>query len=150
MLKEDIDLYNQIRDARAKLEKQAQYLKEKEQVIKAKLLATLTANGLDSITESGFTVFKKHNIRAEITNHEALQEVMYNLMTEARAEGRPLQDGLLLQRTVSKSSVVDLIHERLGLKEDEELDVADDTTIAEAAKLGIRLVDNLDISIRKK
>lgn len=75
---------------------------------------------------------------------------MYELMTKARAEGRPLQDGLLLQRTVAKNTVLDLIHSRLGLKDDEELDVNSQATIDEAAKLGLRLVDLVDVSIRKK
>ena len=150
MLKDKILLYNEIREARAKYEKHAQYLKDKEQVLKAEMLAELASKGLDSLTEAGFTVFKKHTIRAEITDHETLQSAMYELMTQARAEGRPLQDGLLLQRTVAKNTVIDLIHSRLGLKEDEDMDVNDPKTIDEASKLGLRLVDNVDISIRKK
>lgn len=150
MLKDKIKLFNEVREARAKFEKQAQFLKEKENELKAQMLAELSAHGLDSLTEDGYTIFKKHNIRAEVIDHAQLQEVMYDLMTKAKAEGRPLQDGLLLQRTVSKSSVIDLIHERLGLKADEEMDVNAQNTIDEATKLGLRLVDNIDISVRKK
>ena len=75
---------------------------------------------------------------------------MFALMVKAKEEGRPLQDGLLLQRTVAKTTVLDLIHARLGLKEDEEMDVNAQNTIDEADKLGLRLVDNIDISVRKK
>ena len=150
MLKETIALYNKVRDARASLEKQASALKDKEEELKADMLAELNAVGVDSISESGYTIFKKHNVRAEITDHTSLQEAMYQLMTQAKAEGRPLQDGLLLQRTVAKTTVIDLIASRLGLNADEDLDVNAQSTIDEANKLGIRLVDKIDVSIRKK
>lgn len=150
MLKETIALYNKVRDARASLEKQASVLKYKEEELKASMLAELNAVGVDSISEGGYTIFKKHNVRAEITDHASLQEAMYQLMTQAKAEGRPLQDGLLLQRTVAKTTVIDLIASRLGLNADEDLDVNAQNTIDEANKLGIRLVDKIDVSIRKK
>ena len=150
MLLDYIEKYQQVRDARAKLEKDVENLKAAENALKASMLASLDATGLDSIKEGGYTVFKKHNIRAEITDHAKLQGVMYDLMTEAYNEGRPLQDGLLLQRTVAKTTVLDLIHTRLGLPEDKELDVNDQNTIDEADRLGLRLVDNIDISVRKK
>lgn len=150
MLKETIALYNKVRDARASLEKQASALKDKEEELKASMLAELNAVGVDSISEGGYTIFKKHNVRAEITDHASLQEAMYQLMTQAKAEGRPLQDGLLLQRTVAKTTVIDLIASRLGLNADEDLDVNAQDTIDEANKLGIRLVDKIDVSIRKK
>lgn len=150
MLKETIALYNKVRDARASLEKQASVLKYKEEELKASMLAELNAVGVDSISEGGYTIFKKHNVRAEITDHTSLQEAMYQLMTQAKAEGRPLQDGLLLQRTVAKTTVIDLIASRLGLNADEDLDVNAQNTIDEANKLGIRLVDKIDVSIRKK
>ena len=150
MLKDKIELYNTVREARAKFEKQAQVCKDKEAQLKAEMLAELAAHGLDSLTEGGFTIFKKHSVRAEVTDHNKLQEAMFALMVKAKEEGRPLQDGLLLQRTVAKSTVLDLIHERLGLKDDEEMDVNAKDTIDEAEKLGLRLVDNIDISVRKK
>lgn len=150
MLLEYIEKYQEVRDARAKLERSVEKLKETETQLKASMLASLDASGLDSIKEGGYTVFKKHNIRAEITDHAKLQGVMYDLMTQAHNEGRPLQDGLLLQRTVAKTTVLDLIHSRLGLPEDQELDVNNQDTIDQADSLGIRLVDNIDISVRKK
>ena len=150
MLKDKIELYNSVREARAKYEKQAQILKDKEAQLKAEMLAELNAHGLDSLAEGGYTIFKKHSVRAEVTDHNKLQEAMFALMVKAKEEGRPLQDGLLLQRTVAKTTVLDLIHARLGLKEDEEMDVNAQNTIDEADKLGLRLVDNIDISVRKK
>ena len=119
MLKDKIELYNNVREARAKFEKQAQVLKDKEAQLKAEMLAELNAHGLDSLVEGGYTIFKKHSVRAEVTDHNKLQEAMFALMVKAKEEGRPLQDGLLLQRTVAKTTVLDLIHDRLGLKEDE-------------------------------
>ena len=80
MLKDKIELYNTVREARAKFEKQAQILKDKEAQLKAEMLAELSAHGLDSLTEGGYTIFKKHNIRAEVTDHNKLQEVMFSLM----------------------------------------------------------------------
>lgn len=150
MLQDKIALYNKVREARATYEKNAAILKEKENQLKGEMLAELSAAGVESISEGGFTIFKKHSIRAEVTDHDLLQENMFALMCKAHAEGRPLQDGLLLQRTVAKNTVLDLIHSRLGLKPDEELDVADKATIEEADKLGLRLVDITDIAVRKK
>ena len=74
---------------------------------------------------------------------------MFNLMCKAKHEGRPLQDGLLLQRTVSKSSVIDLIRHNLNVREDEELNVTAPEVIEEAKRLGLRLVDDIGLNIRK-
>lgn len=149
MKQEQIKLYHELREARAKLEKKCDEIKAHEQAIKADILMELDKLGIDSFKEGGYTLSRKHNIRAEVTDHPILQDAMYALMTKAREEGRPLQDGLLLQRTVSKSSVIDLIRSRMGLREEDELDVMSEATQAEAAKLGIRLVDITDLTIRK-
>ena len=150
MLIDYIERYQKVRDKRAELEQAVAKLKEAENSLKANMLAQLDASGLDSIKEGGYTIFRKHNIRAEIIDHAKLQGAMFELMTKAHDEGRPLQDGLLLQRTVAKTTVLDRIHSNLGLEPTEELDVNDQATIDEAAKLGLRLVDVIDLSIRKK
>lgn len=150
MLQEKIALYNKVREARATYEKNAAILKEKENQLKGEMLAELSAAGVESISEGGFTIFKKHSVRAEVTDHDLLQQNMFALMCQAYNEGRPLQDGLLLQRTVAKNTVIDLIHKRLGLKSDEDLDVNAQSTIDEASKLGLRLVDIIDVAVRKK
>lgn len=149
MKAEAIKLYTDLRDARAQLEKKVAEIKEAENKIKADIIAELDALGIDSFKEGGYTLSRKHNVRAEVTDHAALQEVMFDLMCKARQEGRPLQDGLLLQRTVSKSSVIDLIRHNLGVREDDELNVTAPEVVEEAKRLGLRLVDDIGLNIRK-
>lgn len=149
MKAEAIKLYTDLRDARAQLEKKVAEIKEAENKIKADIIAELDALGIDSFKEGGYTLSRKHNVRAEVTDHAALQEVMFNLMCKAKQEGRPLQDGLLLQRTVSKSSVIDLIRHNLGVREDDELNVTAPEVVEEAKRLGLRLVDDIGLNIRK-
>ncbi len=74
---------------------------------------------------------------------------MFNLMSAAKAEGRPLQDGVLLQRTVSKSAVIDYLRNNLSLQADDELNILDEKTKSLADSIGIRLVDVIDLSVRK-
>jgi hypothetical protein len=149
MKAEAIKLYTDLRDARAQLEKKVAEIKEAENKIKADIIAELDALSIDSFKEGGYTLSRKHNVRAEVTDHAALQEVMFNLMCKAKQEGRPLQDGLLLQRTVSKSSVIDLIRHNLGVREDDELNVTAPEVVEEAKRLGLRLVDDIGLNIRK-
>ncbi len=149
MKAEAIKLYADLRDARAQLEKKVAEIKEAENKIKADIIAELDALGIDSFKEGGYTLSRKHSVRAEVVDHAALQEVMFSLMCKAKQEGRPLQDGLLLQRTVSKSSVIDLIRRNLNVREDDELNVTAPEVVAEAKHLGLRLVDDIGLNIRK-
>lgn len=149
MKAEQIKLYTELRDTRARLEKKVAEIKEAENKIKADIIAELDALGIDSFKEGGYTLSRKHSVRAEVTDHSQLQEVMFDLMCKAKQEGRPLQDGLLLQRTVSKSSVIDLIRHNLNVRDDDELNVAAPEVIEEAKRLGLRLVDDIGLNIRK-
>lgn len=146
---EQIRLYTEVREKRAQLEKKAAQLKEIEAGIKAEILMNLESQGLESCKEGGYTLSRKHTVRAEVSDHTKLQECMFNLMSTAKAEGRPLQDGVLLQRTVSKSAVIDYIRHGLSLQDDEDLNILDDKTKAIADSIGIRLVDVIDLSVRK-
>ena len=109
----------------------------------------LEAQGLESCKEGGYTLSRKHTVRAEVTDHTKLQECMFNLMSAAKAEGRPLQDGVLLQRTVSKSAVIDYIRHVLSLQADDDLNILDEKTKSLADSIGIKLVDVIDLSVRK-
>lgn len=149
MKAEQIKLYTELRDTRARLEKKVAEIKEAENKIKADIIAELDALGIDSFKEGGYTLSRKHSVRAEVTDHSQLQEVMFDLMCKAKQEGRPLQDGLLLQRTVSKSSVIDLIRHNLNVRDDDELNVTAPEVIEEAKRLGLRLVDDIGLNIRK-
>ena len=137
---EQIKLYTEVREKRAQLEKKAAELKEIEANIKAEILMNLEAQGLESCKEDGYTLSR---------NHTKLQECMFNLMSAAKAEGRPLQDGVLLQRTVSKSAVIDYIRHGLSLQADDDLNILDEKTKSLADSIGIKLVDVIDLSVRK-
>lgn len=149
MKKEQIELLQKLKEARSRLEKQAEELKRHENLIKADILMELDKQGLDAIKECGYTLSRKHNLRCEIADHAALQLAMYNLMTQAKADGRPLQDGMLFQRTVSKTAVTDLLKAQLGLLSDDALDPNSPQVRDAAHALGVRLVDNVDLSVRK-
>lgn len=149
MKAEAIKTYQELRELRSRYEKKALEIKEAENKIKAEIIAELDALGIDSFKEGGYTLSRKHSVRAEVADHNMLQEAMFALMIKAKKEGRPLQDGLLLQRTVSKTAVLDLIRKGLGLREDDELKVNAPETIEMAKRLGLRLVDDIGLNIRK-
>lgn len=149
MKAEAIKTYQELRELRSRYEKKALEIKEAENKIKAEIIAELDALGIDSFKEGGYTLSRKHSVRAEVADHNMLQEAMFALMVKAKKEGRPLQDGLLLQRTVSKTAVLDLIRKGLGLREDDELKVNAPETIEMAKRLGLRLVDDIGLNIRK-
>lgn len=144
-----IKTYQELREIRSQLEKKAAEVKEAENKIKADIIAELDALGIDSFKEGGYTISRKHAVRAEVADHNILQETMFALMAQAKKEGRPLQDGLLLQRTVSKTAVLALIRKGLGLREEDELKVSAPETIEMARRLGLRLVDDIGLNIRK-
>jgi hypothetical protein len=148
-IEELVALYNKLRQKRSELEKMATEIKSSEENVKAQLLMALDMFGLTSIKSNNTTISRTSTIRPEIIDHAALQEVMYKLMTEARAEGRPLQDGLLLQRTVAKNSVLAYIREQAGLSESDELDVSNPKVAEIAKSIGLNLRVVTDLSIRK-
>lgn len=148
-IEELVTQYNQLRQKRAELEKMATATKSLEDNIKAKLMMQLDVLGVTSIKANHTTVSKTSTIRPEIFDHNALQEVMYKLMTDARREGRPLQDGLLLQRTVAKNSVLAYIKEQAGLTESDVFDVNNPKVVEIAKSIGLTLREIPDLSIRK-
>lgn len=144
-----ITLYTQLRSERAALEAKAKEIKAAEDSLKAKILMELEAAGIDSAKAGGMTVSRTTGLRLEIASHETLQQVMLDRMIAAHKEGRPLQDGLLLQRTVAKANATALIRGLLHLGENEDLNPTDPNAQAAAASIGLRLVPVVDLSIRK-
>lgn len=143
-----ISLFQSIRLERAALEARAKEAKAVEDQLKARILMDLDAAGIESVRASGMTVSRTTGLRLEITSHELLQQAMLDRMIQARDEGRPLQDGLLLQRTVSKANAIAVIRGLLGLSESDELSPASQDAQAAAASIGLRLVPVVDLSIR--
>lgn len=146
---ERIALYRQIRAARADLEAQVKACKEQEDALKQQILLDLEAAGIDSAKVDGYTVSRVTGVRVEIVSHETLQRVMFDRMKAADSDGRPLQDALLLQRTVAKNAALALIRERLKLAETDTLQVSAPEVADQAAALGLRLVPTVDLSLRK-
>lgn len=144
-----IDFYNKLRQKRSELEKMAAEIKSHEENVKAKLMMQLDVLGLTSVKSNHTTISKTSTIRPEIIDHAKLQETMYNLMTEARNDGRPLQDGLLLQRTVAKTSVLAYIREHAGLTDSDTLNASDPKVQEVAQSIGLNLREIPDLSIRK-
>lgn len=158
MIAEHVSAYLALKTKRAQLEKYCKQLKESEDALKVQILATLDASGLESVKENvqvddvsqSVTVYKSHTIRAEVTDHNLLQEKMFSLMNEAKAKGVPLCDAMLYQRTAAKNNILELLQRQLNIPASEAVDVHSDAVINAAAAMGIKLVDVVDVSIRKK
>lgn len=139
----------ELKTARAELESQVKTIKAQEDALRAQILSELDMAGLDSAKLGGFTVARTKGVRLEIASHETFQQVMLDRMNTARSEGRPLQDALLLQRTVAKTATLALLRSQLGLSDNDELDAASTDAQAAAAAMGLRLVPLVDLSVRK-
>lgn len=149
MNKERIELYLKIRATRASLEEKVKECKAAEQQLKGEILSQLDLMGLDSAKEAGVTISKTRTVRVEVADQAALQLNMYDRMIKAQQEGRPLQDGMLYQRTASKTAVIADIKNTLGIPETDDLNIEDEAVKQAAAALGVRLVTVTDLSVRK-
>lgn len=99
--------YAEVRGRRTELERQAKELKEGQEAdLQEAILAEMSAQGLKSANVEGIgRVVSRDTGYYEITDIDALARQMLAIMVENHKMGRPLSDGLLLQRRVSRENL---------------------------------------------
>ena len=141
--------YVKYRALRAELEDKASKIKEIEDKLKSEMLMSLAASGMDAFKQDGYTVSRKTTTRVEIADPAIFHEANFLSMQKARDEGRTASDGLLLQRTVSRTNVLATLRMHLGLPDKAELDPSNPAVQEQLDRLGLRIVQVADVSIRK-
>lgn len=125
------------RNERLALEKKAADLKRDiEEPLRVQILQVMAAQGLKSANVEGLgRVVCKESRHYEITDIESLAYQTFKLMVKAAEEGRPLSDGLLLQRRVHRENLDAMIEAAGGM--------------GKAAEFGVRSVTKTDLSYTK-
>lgn len=117
-----------------------------EAALKSQILMYLDSQNLPGVKSGVGTVSRTTKDHMEVTDLNVLLEKQYELFNKAKAEGRPLSDALLLQRTPVKAEITSYVLGMLGL--DEKAKPTDDEFNAAADALGIRRVSTLELSFR--
>lgn len=125
------------RNERLALEKKAADLKRDiEEPLRVQILQVMAAQGLKSANVEGLgRVVCKESRHYEITDIESLAYQTFKLMVKAAEEGRPLSDGLLLQRRVHRENLDAMIEAAGGM--------------GKATEFGVRSVTKTDLSYTK-
>lgn len=144
-----IENYNKAKAMRQKLESKAEEIKATELDLQAQILMALDSAGVQSVKASGFTVSKTHKIVCQIADNIALADTMLTLMQKAKEKGCPAADGLLIQKRAAKEAVVDFIKAELGVPATDDLNIQDANVIQKCQEIGVTLVDNVSLSVRK-
>ena len=141
--------YLRLRQLRAQLEAKANEIKEAENRAKAEILMSLAVSGQDAFRALGYTVSRTFKTHVEGADPVKFYETNFAQMAQARKEGRPSCDAMLLQRTVAKTNVLAFVRERLHLHDGVEIDPNDPAVKQILDEIGIKLVKAPDLSIRK-
>ncbi len=112
-LNELVAEYITIRTKRLQLEKEADGIKKgREGELSAQILQVMSAQGLKSANVSGLgRVVCRETSHYEIHDIESLALQMLKVMVSAVRDGRPISDGLLLQRRVHRENLDSLLGE---------------------------------------
>lgn len=130
--------YARIRETREKLEEQARLLKEKEAEAKAALITEMSAQGMPSVRFDGLGRFViKPAVSYEVADIELLARAMLARMVDNGSHGRPLSDGLMLQKRAAKGEIEELI----------EMGYIDDGKLAE---LGLGRSERMDLTFTRQ
>lgn len=106
-LNELVSKFVAVRAQRMAHEKDAEAIKkDTEEPLKAQILQVMATQGLKSANVDGLgRVVCKETSHYEIQDIEALAFQMLKVMVEAAQTGRPISDGLLLQRRVHRENL---------------------------------------------
>lgn len=95
---------------REKLEAQAKLLKEKENDAKAALIQEMAAQQMPSVKLDGLGRFVVKSVASyDISDVELLSRAILARMVDNGQHGRPLSDGLLLQKRAAKGVIEELM-----------------------------------------
>lgn len=102
--------YAQLREMREKLEAQAKLLKEKEDELKARLINEMSAQQMPSARFEGLGRFVVKAVTSyNITDIDQFARAMLARMVDNGKNGRPLSDGLMLQKRPAKGVIEELV-----------------------------------------
>lgn len=134
--------------AKARIESLKQEIKEIETEIlsdvESRMVMLLDVMGIDGVRFPDGTLSKKTTTHMKIDNAEVMCRYMLEEMKKADAEGRPLGDCLLLQKTPNRGVILDIIHRNLGE------DATNEQVEAEAAKYGAGVFRKVGVTFYKK
>lgn len=125
--------YAQVREMREKLEAQAQLLKDKENELKGQLINEMGAQQMPSVKFDGLGRFVVKSVSSyAITDIDQFARAMLARMVDNGSHGRPLSDGLMLQKRPAKGVIEELVEAgymgaadlpQMGLEASERLDL---------------------------
>lgn len=118
---------------REKLEAQAKLLKEKEDELKASLINEMSAQGMPSVKFDGLGRFVVKQVASyAISDIDKFSMAMLARMVDNANHGRPLFDGLMLQKRPAKGVIEELMEAGymkqddlagMGLEQTERMDL---------------------------
>lgn len=118
---------------REKLEAQAKLLKEKEEELKGQLINEMGAQQMPSVKFDGLGRFVVKSVSSyAITDIDLFTRAMLARMVDNGSHGRPLSDGLMLQKRPAKGVIEELVEAgylradtlaEQGLEQSERLDL---------------------------
>lgn len=112
-LKEMTEEYAELRTRRMALEKEADGIKQgREAELKSAILLELSAQGIKTINFDGVgRITSRNKSYYEVQDPDRLAFALLGSLVKAGNEGRPLSDGLFLQRRVSSEVFETLLDE---------------------------------------
>lgn len=123
---------------REKLEAQAKLLKEKENEAKAALIQEMAAQQMPSVKLDGLGRFVVKSVASyDISDVELLSRAILARMVDNGQHGRPLSDGLLLQKRAAKGVIEELM----------EADYLDASKLAES---GLEQSERMDLTFTRQ
>lgn len=134
-----VQRYAELRAKREQLEAAAKELKAAEDEAKSRLISEMDVQKLPSAKFEGIgRVVLRPTRRYEITDIETFARAMLKQMVDNGQHGRPLSDGLMLQKRPAKTVI-----EELAATENWSGDTA-------YTERGLAVVENLDITFRRE
>lgn len=130
--------YAEVRRQREELDKLVKEAKLREDEVKALLISEMSAEQMPSVKFDGLGRFViKPAIRYDIADIDRLMETQMRLMIDNLEAGRPISDGLLLQRRTAKGVI-------------EELKENNSWTAEDLASKGLVVTENFDLSFTRQ
>lgn len=115
--------------------------------LKGQILAYLDINGIPGVKSDVGFVTRTAKDHLEIRDLNKFLERQMEMFAQAKAEGRPVSDALILQKSPLKSEISNLVFEELGLNPGKDK-VDDNTFNTVAERYGLSRVSTADLSFR--
>lgn len=147
-INECVARWRDIRKTRMELEHMAKQLASgPEAEARAQILMWMDANGLPGIKTDSGTVSRSKRFHIEIADMDTFCDYMVSQLSAAKAGGRPMVDGLLLQQRVLKSSVIEYLCSELGVNN--LVDIPDEQCNTLLEGMGLKFVSYFDVIHRQ-